>query len=202
MVKSINAKNEKSEKTKYIFVDALKMCMKERAVDSITIKQICEKSGLTRQTFYRNFMDKYHLINWYFDKILFESFERMGSGDTIYEGLVRKFKFIKEEHLFFLTAFKSDDQNSLKNHDFRLIVDFYCNLIKEKTGEAPQGEILFLLEMYCKGSVYMTVNWVLGIIDVSEEKLAQLLLRAMPPELMELFKSLGVLGEYGNKTIN
>ena len=28
--------------------------------------------------FYRNFQDKYDLINWYFDKILLESFEHMG----------------------------------------------------------------------------------------------------------------------------
>lgn len=29
---------------------------------------------------YRNFKDKYDLINWYFDKILLESFEHMGEG--------------------------------------------------------------------------------------------------------------------------
>ena len=31
-----------------------------------------EELGVTRQTFYRNFQDKYDLINWYFDKILIE----------------------------------------------------------------------------------------------------------------------------------
>nr|WP_278998082.1 hypothetical protein [[Ruminococcus] lactaris] len=40
---------------------------------------------MTRQTFYRNFQDKYDLINWYFDKILIESFAHMGEGKTVYE---------------------------------------------------------------------------------------------------------------------
>ena len=40
------------------------------------------------------------LVNWYFDKILLESFEHMGEGETIYEGLVKKFQYIQKEKIF------------------------------------------------------------------------------------------------------
>ena len=53
----------------------------------ITVRQITENSGLTRQTFYRNFMDKFDLINWYFDKLLIKSFEYMGQGKTVQEAM-------------------------------------------------------------------------------------------------------------------
>ncbi len=56
--------------------------------------------------FYRNFQDKYDLINWYFDKILIESFEHMGEGQTVYESLVNKFQYIQKETLFFRAALK------------------------------------------------------------------------------------------------
>ena len=36
-----------------------------------------------------------------FDKILLESFEHMGEGKSVYEGLVNKFTYIQEEKLFF-----------------------------------------------------------------------------------------------------
>ena len=36
-------------------------------------------------------MDKYDLINWYFDKLLVKSFEHMGQGKTVYDALVKKF---------------------------------------------------------------------------------------------------------------
>ncbi len=39
-------------------------------VEEITVRQITENCGVTSQTFYRNFLDKYDLINWYFDKLL------------------------------------------------------------------------------------------------------------------------------------
>ena len=109
----------KSESTKYRLAEAMKTCMKTTSVDDITIRQIVEVCGVTRQTFYRNFLDKYDLINWYFDKLLLKSFEHMGEGTTVYDGLVKKFEYLKEEHLFFAAAFRSDDQNSLKEHDFR-----------------------------------------------------------------------------------
>ena len=57
----------KGEKTKYRLARSMKECMKTMSVDNITVKQITENCGVTRQTFYRNFMDKFDLINWYFE---------------------------------------------------------------------------------------------------------------------------------------
>ncbi|MDY5845375.1 MAG: TetR/AcrR family transcriptional regulator C-terminal domain-containing protein [Bariatricus sp.] len=183
----------KSEITKYRLAESIKQCMKTTSVDDITIRQIVENCGLTRQTFYRNFLDKYDLINWYFDKLLHKSFEHMGSGETIYKGLKRKFDYIQEERVFFSAAFRSDAQNSLKDHDFELILQFYTNLIREKTGHVPDSETSFLLEMYCQSSIYMTAKWVLGGMKMSSDELAHMLVKAMPLKLEELFTMLGVL---------
>ena len=53
----------KGVKTKYRLAQSMKECMKTMSVDNITVKQITEDCGVTRQTFYRNFMDKFDLIN-------------------------------------------------------------------------------------------------------------------------------------------
>ena len=60
------------ERMKYRLSEAMKECMKYAPVEKITVKEIVEVCGTTRQTFYRNFQGKYDLINWYFDKISFE----------------------------------------------------------------------------------------------------------------------------------
>ena len=74
----------KGTRTKYRLAEAMKECMKTTPVDNITVTQLTELCGVTRQTFYRNFIDKYDLINWYFDILLHKSFEHMGSGKNIY----------------------------------------------------------------------------------------------------------------------
>lgn len=185
--------NEKKEQTKYRLAKAVKECMQTTPVDSITVRQIVDCCGVSRQTFYRNFLDKYDLINWYFDKLLLESFEHMGSGKTVTEGLTRKFKFIQKERVFFAGAFRSDDHNSLKEHDFAHICQFYTNLIVQKTGKPVDEDISFLLEMYCYASVYMTVKWVLTGMKESPETMADRLTQAMPAKLEKLFSRLGLL---------
>ncbi len=183
----------KQEKMKYKLAEAMKSCMKRMPVEKVTVTEIVEECHTTRQTFYRHFLDKYDLINWYFDKILLKSFEHMGEGHTTYESLVKKFHYIQEEKLFFRAAFKTDEQNNLKEHDFKLITEFYTRQIQEKTGDPLSDELRFLLEMYCQGSIYMTVQWVLGVYKTTPEGLAKGLVDAMPPKLAEAFADAGLL---------
>lgn len=185
--------SRQNEQIKYRLADAMKQCMTKLPLEKITVKEIVEECGTTRQTFYRNFKDKYDLINWYFDKILLESFEHMGEGRTVCERLANKFHYIQDERLFFWVAFKNDAQNSLREHDFHLILQFYTGQIEEKTGRKITESMRFLLEMYCQGSIYMTVQWVLGKIKATPEQMAESLVDAMPAGLAELFRRLELM---------
>ena len=183
----------KGEKTKYRLARAMKECMQTTPVENITVKQITEKCELTRQTFYRNFLDKYDLINWYFDKLVLQSFEQIGMGNTVGESLTQKFEFILNEKAFFTEAFRSDDYNSVKEHDFELILQFYKDLIARKTSRPLEEEMEFLLEMYCRGSVYMTEKWVLGGMKDTPRRMSDKLVEAMPPKLEKVFSELELL---------
>ena len=183
----------KGEKTKYRLARAMKECMKSTLVENITVKQITEECGLTRQTFYRNFLDKYDLINWYFDKLVLKSFEQIGVSHTIRESLTQKLEFIQEEKAFFTEAFRSDDRNSVKEHDFELILQFYKDLIARRTSRPLGEELQFLLEMYCQGSVYMTVKWILTGMKDTPEAMAVKLVEAMPPKLAKVMEELGLV---------
>ena len=166
---------------------------KQYGVETISMNRISKELGIGMGTLYRHFKDKYDLINWYFDKLLAKSFEHMGMGKTVYDALVKKFTYIQEEHVFFAAAFKYDSQNSLRQHDFELILDFYENLIREKTGRIPDETIHCILEMYCQSSIYMTVKWVLGELECAPEGLAKILVDGMPGKLSELFEKLEIL---------
>ena len=76
----MSTKEPSADKTKYRLAEAAKKCMASSGTDAMTVTQIVQTCGVTRQTFYRNFLDKYDLINWYFDKLLARSFEHMGRG--------------------------------------------------------------------------------------------------------------------------
>ena len=182
----MSTKETSADKTKYRLAEAAKKCMASSGTAAMTVTQIVQTCGVTRQTFYRNFLDKYDLINWYFEKLLDKSFEHMGRGKSVFEGLERKFTYIRDEQVFFAAAFKYDSQNSLREHDYQLILQFYEQLILEKEGHMPDPELHFLLRMYCRGSIAMTVDWVLTGMKLTPSELAALLTDAIPPKLAEI----------------
>ena len=103
------------EKTKYKLAASMKECMLHTPVDKITVTQIAKGCGVTRQTFYRNFLDKYDLINWYFDRLVLQAFEQIGYGSTVLESLTQKFHFILSEKVFFTQAFRSTTATASRN---------------------------------------------------------------------------------------
>lgn len=179
--------------TKIIIANSFKKLVNKKPIEKITVSDITKEANISRQTFYRHFLDKYDLMNWYFDKILLESFDHMGEGRTLYECLYKKFVFIKEERLFFKEAFRLDDKNCLKDHDFELIYDFYAKRINEKGHHELDDDIKFLLEMYCNGSIFMTVKWVMNDCLEDPSIIVNNLIDAMPPKLKEVFLNLKLI---------
>ena len=173
----------KNEETLLLFAKAIKSLIKTQPLDKITVTDIVFQAGKTRQTFYRHFQDKYDLVNWYFEKLVLKSFEEMRQGGSLQEALNLKFAFIEQEHAFFKEAFKSNDYNNLIHYDFCCIYDFYKKFIYKKTGKDLSKDIDFLLNMYCRGSVDMTVDWVLNDMPIKQEEIVQYLMDAIPDKL-------------------
>ncbi len=175
-----------STQTKYKLAIALKELMQKNSLDKITIKDITALCGVTRQTFYRNFEDKYALVNWYFEILMQDSFVKMNEKKTLIQALEQKFIFIQNEIVFFQVAFKTLDYNSLFEHDYRYILSFYTNIIEAKTKQALSAEIRFALELYCRGSIYQTVQWMSMKNKPTPQEMARLLQEALPSNLRAL----------------
>lgn len=174
---------DRHDETKYIFAQAIKDLIKLHPLDKITVTDIVTKAGMTRQTFYRYFKDKYDLVNWYFERLVLNSFRQMGNGCSLYEALFLKFEFIQREHSFFKEAFKSNDYNNLVNYDYNCIYSFYFTIIEKNSDHLVDSDIDFLLKMYCKGSIDMTVDWIVNDMPISIAEIVSLLIEALPNRL-------------------
>ena len=64
----------------------------------------------------------------------------------------------------------------------------YKKFIYKKTGKDLSKDIDFLLNMYCRGSVDMTVEWVLNDIPIKKEEIVSYLIEAIPDKLKEYMK--------------
>ena len=177
------------DSTRYLFAQSIKDLMAKQSLDKMTVTDIVKHSGMTRQTFYRYFKDKYDLVNWYFEKLADKSFRQIGNSSTLREGLIKKFTFLLNDKIFFIQAFQLKDYNNIQNYDYKCILEFYQNIICKKIGPIPD-DIMFLLEMYCHGSITMTVQWAVSGMKKTPEDMADLLIAALPPQLEQLLSDL------------
>lgn len=69
-------KDRRIRKTKDVLKKSLIILMKEKSINSITVKELCEKADINRGTFYLHYKDVFHMLGE-IEKELFEEFQDM-----------------------------------------------------------------------------------------------------------------------------
>ena len=59
----------------------------KKPIDKITIKEITDKAGVIRPTFYNHFQDKYELIEWIIKNELLEPIKPLLNAGMIFEAI-------------------------------------------------------------------------------------------------------------------
>lgn len=175
-----------NDATKILLSETIKKLMVKTPLERLTVTDIVKEAGLTRQTFYRHFRDKYDLVNWCFDGLAEQCFYKMGVSLTLRDGLILKFNFIRNEKNFFMQAFRSTDYNSIEQHDYEFILKFYTEIIEKQLKKPLPENLRFILELYCHGSITMTVQWAVNGMEKSPESMADDLIDSLPPKLAEI----------------
>ena len=80
-----------------LLAESLKELALCRPVEKITIKEITDKAGVIRPTFYHHFQDKYELLEWIILTELLEPIQPLLENRMINEALVLLFTNIEKE---------------------------------------------------------------------------------------------------------
>lgn len=133
----------------------------EKPFEKITIKQICDKTGVIRGTFYNHFIDKYEALEYLVHQMLLED-ETLNDEIDI-DHLMKKFFCIVYDHQqFFTRCFQIDGQNSfesmLQNIFCEILNYFFNEDIIELRGIPTNKE--FLSSFYSQSVIYILKYWV------------------------------------------
>lgn len=78
----------------------------------------------------------------------------------------------------------------MKQFDYDCIYAFYQQVIKKHTSLQEDKQLDFLLQMYCRGSIDMTVDWVKKNMQMPIDQIVQLLIEAIPQRLVPYLETL------------
>ena len=148
------------EKMKYRLAEAMKHCMKRSPVEKITVREITEECGTTRQTFYRNFKDKYDLVNWIFDTEFIEllKHENLNASYTERWAFIEKnCRYFYQNHSFYRKALQIKGQNSFSDHFREYIRPFIAERISSLFGGEQVDE--FILDFFVDAVICTMECW-------------------------------------------
>lgn len=166
-------------------VDALDQLMLETPIYKISVTKICEVAGMSRATFYRNFKDKFQIVQWFLKFIHSNSLNEIGRTLSWYEGYYAGELVIANRRTFFHNAARSKDYNSLDNFAPRYRREVLFDTITNWYGAQINDYLRFLVRATVEMEIHMFPMWHYGKFDCSLEDVCAWAVECVPKPLFE-----------------
>ena len=159
----------------------------KKPIDKITIKEITDKAGVIRPTFYNHFQDKYELIEWIIKPLL--------NAGMIFEAIVLMLNNISANSVFYKKALKLEGAVTFNQIAMKCVCEMFMNIINEKsTGKKSKYRWLtpeVISTYYAQSLCFITEGWIAqGMDDIEPKEMAEaymyLITRSMDDILSEL----------------
>lgn len=174
------------DKTKKKIASSMVELVEKKPIDKITITDITVNCDMTRQVFYRYFVDKYDLINWMYEEdcgsIIYTGEENFSLKSWI-EYII---DILEDKKSFYVHAIQDDSSKTFEN----LILDktrFYLKkIIEYKTATELTKQLEFLIEMTARGLVEMIIFEIEKEMPVKKEILVDWFMNGISKEISDL----------------
>lgn len=144
-----------------ILADALLELCNTKPLVSVTIKDLLEKTGVSRQTFYNRFRDKNDLIQWTYQHKVLGNFLSNDPDYTYYENTLSFYQNIDLHRNFLKQACAIREQNCLMDFMLWFVVDYDIRWHTAHNGGRPLSkEQLFVTRYHSIASIQMAIEWI------------------------------------------
>lgn len=150
-----------------LLAESFKELVCQQPIEKITIKEITDKAGVIRPTFYNHFQDKYELLEWIIKKQILEPIRPLIMAGMVDEGLMLMFTTIEKEKDFYGKVVKLEGQNSFESIVKKCILEtLYEALALQQDGKTrkkskyPWLTPRNVAEFYAQSMCFMIVNWI------------------------------------------
>lgn len=166
----------------------IKLCGAHSAKE-VTVTEIIKTCGISRQTFYNHFKDKYDIIEYVFDRIASQATAAVYRGEGYLENAIKEMLYVFQNNReYYSTVARLEGQNSFFDFFSGYTNTFYCSVLESLLGkEAVTDDIRYMIRYNAYGIGHMVVDYMLSGMKEDPEVIAPLMVRCLPPELKELF---------------
>ena len=159
------------------FANTLKELAAKKTLEKITTEEIVKAAGVSRQTFYKFFSDKYDLAFWCYQRDMAPVIQEYTDVKiSFHEMNVRMLEMLQQEKNFYRNVFAHYE---VQNSFFRQYHRFSCDNTVSFFGRVDK-KMRTIIDLYCYGCNLAMLNWVVGGMKESPEFMAELFDLSLP----------------------
>ena len=156
------------QRTKKLLLDTMTDLLSEKPFDEVRVKDICERAGIHRSTFYDHFEDKYHLLTFGIQGLVDNLVVGMPTGAKpipFRDAAYRVFKYFQDNKALYQRLFL-DRRNAAAKEIFQ--EELNRSAIRQTKNHPaypyPYDEVVVLCQLFT-GGLLGVVSWWLANLD-------------------------------------
>lgn len=148
--------------------------MKTVSLEKITVKDIVERAGVSRQTFYYHFHDIYEVLEWYMAEVTNEAIKKNSEKEEWIEGYTRILCWCRENKPVLMNIYSSVSRDTLEFYMNQLLYGYMIKRINysSKKMKVSEKQKEMVAKFYTMGINAITLEWMRTYMKEDPEELA------------------------------
>lgn len=169
------------EKTKRKIQNALLELTEKKKIEEITVKEICEKADIAKQTFYNNYRDKYDVVAGIYINDMYDA-GNMNRNDYGLEQLTEAFRRIFARKNFYRNVLAVKSQNSLADFIDQFDMEINSRIMKQHYHiNELTDEMIYAIKYHSTGCLEILKEALENDESMTAESIAQIEYNILPP---------------------
>jgi AcrR family transcriptional regulator len=178
-------KTMKRADAKELLIRTVETLVQNKTIERIKIHDIANESGLTRQTFYHYFPDKYAVIQEIYLQDLKLAMRQFSDNKiSCCDTLECLFAAMRKKQAYYKNAIKSKEQNSLGEFMVQFLFYFHSTLLRlSQSVNVLDDNLLPLIRFWGYGAANYILYWIAEDMQISDRELAMFLWSTIPDRI-------------------
>ncbi len=176
-----------------VLAQSLKELAITKPIEKITIKEITDKAGVIRPTFYNHFQDKYELLEWITINELFAPVEPFLANGMLKEAVTYILTTMEKEKEFYKKAAQLEGQNSFNEIFNSCVADQVARYIDleslAKVADYPWLKENLVADFLAHSISWVTIQWIRRGMTVPVEELTDVYIKIFHSPIIEVVTS-------------
>lgn len=182
--------NQGKREVDQLLADSFKELACQNPIEKITVKEITDRAGVIRPTFYNHFQDKYELLEWIILTDLLEPIRPLIENKMVSEALLLLFMNIEKEREFYKQTVRLEGQNSFESIARECVKEILLEIIeKNSVRKIPKFRWLTperIAEYYAQSMCSVVIVWIKSGMTISAKELVEIYEYMMEHSIAEI----------------